>query len=607
MPMIDLKEWTRRERAENLFRKHPACYRVLLAALFAEGLLMLLLLLAIVGGLVFLFARAPHRHIGLGVFLLLNLIYTIIALRRQLADRPWNGLPELPEADWPRLHALVRETAAAVGAPPVAAIHLDPGVFNASVSTACPLFPPLRRHVLVLGYPLLAALGPRGLRALLAHELGHIAHRDTLRTGALRHLETFWSSFQLGVFTALLAFWRNSWFQRLDRALSPLERESETAADRSIAQTFGLDALRELLVTLDLRAPDSSLGEILPPLVRAPDPSAPPSPAAAIRAALRRPLPPDLALRRLSRALRSIVPPTEEHPPLSVRAQTTNPADLLPFAAAPQDALETLFGSPAALDAPVDEALRPALDSIAEYDRNNQERLAALDAFPPFPSPATAYWRIDLLRLLGRTEEADRAQTEALATWPANPFVESRPLLDAIIDAPSPEAAAPAAARLETLLAAEPFLRDDAAAPLLAHYLEIGDAARAKALLALLQRTEKRYLRRILAKLRPSDDLVPMPLGEAERARIAALFAGKGVREVYAIWRRYGDTTVVTAFFVVRTGFVASPFHYSLLGVFGQAITVLSGTRALFRRFAQLGIAPIPVPKKAPPNPPPAP
>lgn len=596
--MINLKEWICRERAEHLYRAHPACYRILLACLFAEGVGMALLLLVFVGWLVVLFVHAPRDHFIVGLFLLFNLIGTLVAWRNQMADRPWNGLPELPEADWPRLHELVRETAAAVGAPPVAAIHLDPGAFNASVSTACPLFPPLRRHVLILGYPLFAALGPRGLRALLAHELGHLAHRDTLRAGAIHHLQTFWTSVDFGIVTAFLAVWRHFWLLRLARTLSPLERERESAADRSIAQTCGLDALRELLVTLDLRAPDSDLGEILPPLVHTPAPSASPSPAAAIRTAMRRPLSPDLVRRRLSRALRSIVPPTEEHPPLSVRTQTTDPADLLPYAAAPQDALETLFGAPTALDAIVDEALRPALDAITEDNRTWQDRLAALEALPP--SPSAAYWRIDVLRFMGRTEEADRAQTEALAIWPGNPTLESRPLLDAITDAPSPEAAAPAAARLETLLAAEPFLRDDAAAPLLAHYLEIGDADRAKALLALLQRSEKRYLRLTLAKLRPTDDFVPMPLGEAERARIAALFAGRGVREVYAIWRRYGDTAAVTSFFVVRLSFLASPYHNSYFPLADRVVPVVSGTRALFRRFAELGIRPIPVPKKAP-------
>ncbi|MCR5751188.1 MAG: M48 family metalloprotease [Kiritimatiellae bacterium] len=35
----------------------------------------------------------------------------------------------------------------------------------------------------MLGFPLLVAFGERGLRGVLAHELGHIAHSDTVHFG----------------------------------------------------------------------------------------------------------------------------------------------------------------------------------------------------------------------------------------------------------------------------------------------------------------------------------------------------------------------------------------------------------------------------------------
>lgn len=595
--MITLKEWQSHERAETLFRSHPRRYRLRLVCLFAEGALAGLLLLALVGWLVAIFLSAPRAHIGLGLFLLVNLIWSVMAYRRILASASDNGriFHDLTEADWPLLHAWVRETAAAVGAPPVHAIRLDPFAFNASV-----LAPSLRRNDLVLGYPLLAALSARSLRALLVHELAHVAHRDNLRLGAILRLKAFWYSVNLGLFTIPFFIWRNFFLRRLDVALSPLERECERAADRAVAKTLGNAALRGLLVTLHLRAPDCDTDAILRPLVRNPSPASAPSPAAAIRDAMRRSLPPDLVRRRLERDLRSIVLPTEEHPPLAERAGTADPADLLPYADAPRDALETLFGSPSVIDPLLDEACHPVLDTLAQFDRFWQDRLAALEALPP--SPTTVYWRITALRVLGRNEEADRVQAQSLADWPGNPAIESRPRLDALLAAGSAEEAAPAAARLETLLEAEPMLRDAIAAPLLAHYLEIGDAARAKALLATLRRQEKRYLRRTRAKLRPSDDLVPMPLAENERARIAASFAGSHVREIYPVIRRYGDSAATTAFFVIRWGFLANATQLlpAINAALGGEIVAVTGTRALYRRLAKLGIRPIPVPKKPP-------
>ena len=607
--MITLKEWQTHERAETLFRANPCRYRLRLALLFAEGALAALLLFALVGWLVAVFLSAPRAHIRLGLFLLFNLIWSVVAYRHILATAHDDDriLLDLAETDWPLLHAWVRETAAAVGAPPVHAIRLAPFDFNASVSSAASL----RRNDLVIGYPLLAALSACAFRALLVHELAHVAHRDTLRLGAILRLKAFWYSVNFGLFTLPFLLWRDFFLLRLDLALSPIERECERAADCAVAQTLGTDALRELLVAMHLRAPDIDADAVLRPLVRNPSPSSSPSPAAAIRDAMRRPLPPDLARRRLERDLRSIVLPTEEHPPLAERAGTADPADLLPYADAPRDALETLFGSPSALDTLLDEACRPVLDTLARSDRFWQDRLAALETLPP--SSSTAYWRIDALRALGRTEEADRAQLQALADWPGNAAIESRPRLDALLAAGSAEEAAPAAARLETLLEAEPMLRDDVAAPLLAHYLEIGDAARAKALLATLRRQEKRYSRRTRAKLRPSDDLLPMPMGENERAGIAAMFAGTPIREIYPVWRRYGDTAATTAFFVVRWRLLADATNLlpSLNEALGGEIVAVTGTRALYRRLAKLGVLPIPVPQKAPPDdeasPPPSP
>ena len=602
---VTRKEWERWEGAERSFRAHPALYRLRLAALFAEGVLAGVLLLAVVAFLVAACVIAPARHVRLIVFLVLNLFYSAKTYLSILSNRPWSGLPELCAEEWPRLHELVRETAAAVGAPRIHRVFLDPGAFNASVSVAFPLVPGLRRNVLMLGYPLLASLGPRALRGVLAHELGHVAHRDLVHGGALLHVRAFWISVQLGVFTWAMGPWRRSYLRRIDRLMSPLERERELAADRAAAELFGVDALRETLVALELRGPDADLGKILDPLVRAGGFGQPggPSPGAAIREALRREIPADKARRRLARALRSIVPPSAEHPPLAVRAGTADPADLVPFANAPQDALETVFGAADALDGAVLAFLGPLCEEAGEGARdereNSERRLAALpddDA-----SPDSVIERIGILRDLGRREDAEALLRAGRAAHPDNAALEAIELSDALAEADTAEEGAPLARRLEALVETDPMMRLWAEDPLFTHYLEVGAVDSIKALLDLRQHGEKTLRRRLNAKLRPTDDLRAAPLSETVRSDLALAFAGNSVREVYAVLRAYEGTGTSSCFLVVRWRPLADSSR--LLPAFNEAfetVVVLAGTRALFRRFAELGIEPIPVPKRRP-------
>ena len=92
---VTRKEWERWEGAERSFRAHPALYRLRLAALFAEGVLAGVLLLAVVAFLVAVCVIAPARHVRLIVFLVLNLFYSAKTYLSILSNRPWSGLPEL--------------------------------------------------------------------------------------------------------------------------------------------------------------------------------------------------------------------------------------------------------------------------------------------------------------------------------------------------------------------------------------------------------------------------------------------------------------------------------------------------------------------------------
>ncbi|WP_285557097.1 M48 family metallopeptidase [Actinoplanes regularis] len=75
--------------------------------------------------------------------------------------------------DVPELHRLVGQVAAETGAPVPDRIHLD---FDANASAA--VVGLRRTRVLTLGVPLMLALRPQELVALIGHELGHLKYED---------------------------------------------------------------------------------------------------------------------------------------------------------------------------------------------------------------------------------------------------------------------------------------------------------------------------------------------------------------------------------------------------------------------------------------------
>lgn len=101
-----------------------------------------------------------------------------------LAPRPVQvkGTTELDPAQFPATHRLLRDLAAAVGAPPPAAVHVDADFGAGVVSTGWTL-----RPTLVVGLPLWTCLTDDQRIALLGHELGHLRGRDTARAALLGH------------------------------------------------------------------------------------------------------------------------------------------------------------------------------------------------------------------------------------------------------------------------------------------------------------------------------------------------------------------------------------------------------------------------------------
>ena len=114
----------------------------------------------------------------------------------------------LPAEEFPHTHRLVTALADDVGARPPASIHVDLDFSAHVVSTGWRL-----RPALVIGLPCWTYLTDDERIALLAHELGHLAARDTLR--------------------AVLVGQAHAVLERLATLITPLPADAYSALDRS--------------------------------------------------------------------------------------------------------------------------------------------------------------------------------------------------------------------------------------------------------------------------------------------------------------------------------------------------------------------------------------
>lgn len=159
----------------------------------------------------------------------------------------------------PKLFARVEQIRSALRAPKPDVVILD-DAFNASV-TQIPRFGVFGGHrvYLRIGLPLMYAMGPRQLDAVLGHEFGHLsgAHPKfglwVIRVSAVwgrllhdLHQNGSW-------FGKLIAPFFRWYMPRLDAHGFALGREDEYAADRDGAETTDAKAMAEALATLEVR------------------------------------------------------------------------------------------------------------------------------------------------------------------------------------------------------------------------------------------------------------------------------------------------------------------------------------------------------------------
>ena len=162
-------------RLELYERDHPAAYRLRVGLLAALGYLVLFGALAL--ALLFI---AGVIYIGKVNILVIGSLILVVSLVFVILRSLWIVFPE-PEGhelkydDAPRLFDLVSEVREATGGPPVYKVLLT-NEYNASI-VQHPRLGMLGWHqnYLHIGLPLLRALSPNDIGAIVAHEFGHLS------------------------------------------------------------------------------------------------------------------------------------------------------------------------------------------------------------------------------------------------------------------------------------------------------------------------------------------------------------------------------------------------------------------------------------------------
>jgi len=249
----------------DLARRNPAGYerRVVLLAMLGYVYLIgaLVVIVGLMAGLaIFLYGWQQAGHpVGLfaGVWIaLITLGFAVLNAFTFTAPAP-KGIP-LQRADVPELFALIEELRAGLAAPPV-----DEVLLTWDEDAACQQrvrfgpFGPTRRYVLV-GMPALLSVTSEELRAILAHELGHLSTSNGRAGAWVYGVRETWSrlvgdlherrSLSRGIFTQIFG-WYMSYFGRYSFVLA---RQQEINADRAAAARCGPEVFGDALVRLGI-------------------------------------------------------------------------------------------------------------------------------------------------------------------------------------------------------------------------------------------------------------------------------------------------------------------------------------------------------------------
>src|ERR1044072_7921541 len=247
------------DRLQAYSRRKPGLYRLRVAALAALGYGYLFTVVLILLLLVFLIAAGSRFNFVAIKLSLVLLVIAGIVLRSLWVTVPEPDGRELREQDAPQLFALVDEVRRALQGPRVHRILLS-DEFNAGIVQ----IPRLgmfgwSRNYLVVGLPLATALRPEELRAVLAHEFGHLSGSHGRFSGWIYQLRQTWILILTQVeqekrYASFLFEWFLHWYAPFFNAYSfVLARAQEYEADTSCVELVGKQVAARTLVRTDTK------------------------------------------------------------------------------------------------------------------------------------------------------------------------------------------------------------------------------------------------------------------------------------------------------------------------------------------------------------------
>lgn len=285
--------------ASDTERSLRSLYRTLINCVGAYYYLSLPFVVVLViggaGAVVYGFTMLGQVPLKLVALLVIGAVLTLVKLLQSLFMKATAGDPgrTLAQDEAPGLWELAREVAESVGTRPVDEIRITPGTEMAVYERgeARERRRDVAHRVLVMGLGLVDGFQVGAFRAVLAHEYGHFANRDTAGGDVALRVRRDMTMFAVALYRQGQAVWWNLAFQFL-RVYSFLFRRithgairlQEVLADRKAAQVYGPVAFEEGLrhvirrslefgaaVTLELRRAAQSNRSVqnlyaLPPL-----------------------------------------------------------------------------------------------------------------------------------------------------------------------------------------------------------------------------------------------------------------------------------------------------------------------------------------------------
>ena len=214
------------------------------------------LVLAVTGSIVYGFLVLGRIPIKLVVILVIGAIVTVYKMVQSLFVKVSSEDPgrSLGAEEAPGLWRLTREVAESLGTRPLDEIRVVPGTEMAVYERGSyrERRKDMGRRILLMGLGLLPGFGQNPFRAVLAHEYGHLSHRDTAGGDVALRVNQDMIKFAYAMAYAGQAVWWNVAFQFLRvyhflfrRISHGATRLQEVLADRTAARIYGARPFEE--------------------------------------------------------------------------------------------------------------------------------------------------------------------------------------------------------------------------------------------------------------------------------------------------------------------------------------------------------------------------